>query len=134
MGNDLEPLGGQIIKSLRVGGEFPALRQLQIEHGDVQLPLGADLGIQLPQRPGGGVPGVGHQGLALQLPLGIDALEHGPGHVDLAPDNKPGQLFRQGHGNRADGAEILRHILPHPAVAPGGAPDEHTVPVFQGHG
>ena len=48
VGNDLEPLGGQIVKGLRVGGEFPALRQLQIEHGDVQLPLGADLGIQLP--------------------------------------------------------------------------------------
>ena len=48
MGDDLEPLGGQIVKGLRVGGEFPVLRQLQIEHGDVQLPLGADLGIQLP--------------------------------------------------------------------------------------
>ena len=134
MGNDLEPLGGQIIKGLRVGGEFPALRQLQIEHGDVQLPLGADLGIQLPQRPGGGVPGVGHQGLALQLPLGVDALKHGPGHVDLAPNDEPGQLFRQCHGNGTDGAEVLRHVLAHPAVSPGGAPDEHAVPVFQGHG
>ena len=134
MGDDLEPLGGQIVKGLRVGGEFPALRQLQIEHGDVQLPLGADLGIQLPQRPGGCVPGGGHQRLALQLPLGVDALKHGPGHVDLAPDDEPGQLFRQRHGNGADGAEVLRHVLPHPAVSPGSAPDKHAVPVFQGHG
>ena len=134
VGDDLEPLGGQIIKGLRVGGEFPALRQLQIEHGDVQLPLGADLGIQLPQRPGGGVPGVGHQGFALQLPLGVDALEHGPGHVDLAPNDEPGQLFRQCHGNGTDGAEVLRHVLAHPAVSPCSAPDKHAVPVFQRHG
>ena len=134
VGNDLEPLGGQIVKGLRVGGEFPALRQLQIEHGDVQLPLGADLGIQLPQRPGGGVPGVGHQGLALQLPLGVDALKHGPGHVDLAPNDEPGQLFRQCHGNGTDGAEVFRHVLAHPAVSPCSAPDKHAVPVFQRHG
>ena len=134
MRDDLEPLGGQIINGLRMGQEFPALRQLQIEHRDVQLPLGADLGVQLPQGTGGGVPGIGHEGLALQLPLGVDGLKHGPGHVDLPPDNEPGQLFRQGHRDGADGAEILRHVLPHPSVAPGGAPDEHTVPVFQGHG
>ena len=134
MGNDLEALSGQIVNGLRVGGEFPALRQLQIEHGDVQLPLGADFGIQLPQRPGGGVPGIGHQGLSLQLPFGVDGLKHRAGHIHLAPDNKPGQLFRQCHGNRADSPEILRHILAHPAIAPGSATDKHTVPVFQRHG
>ena len=55
--------GGQIIKGLRVGGEFPSLRQLQIEHRNIQLPLGADLRIQLPQRPSGGVPGLAMRGL-----------------------------------------------------------------------
>ena len=53
------------------------------------------LGVQLPQGPGGGVPGIGHEGLALQLPAGIDLREHRPGHIDLAPDDEPGQLLRQ---------------------------------------
>ncbi len=52
----------------------------------------------------------------------------------VIPDNKPGQLFRQRHGNRADSPEILRHILANPAIAPGSATDKHTVPVFQRHG
>ena len=133
VGNDLEMLAGQIVDGLRVGAECPPLRQLQIEHRDIQPPLGGDLGIQLPQGAGGGVAGIGHQRLALDLPPGVDLLEHAARHVDLAPDNEPGQLFRQCHGNGADGAEILRHVLPHPSVATGGAPDEHAVPVFQRH-
>ena len=133
MRNDLEMLAGQIVDGLRVGGECPPLRQLQIEHRDVQPPLGGDLGIQLPQGAGGGVAGIGQQRLALDLPPGVDLLEHAARHVDLAPDDEPGQLFRQRHGDGADGAEILRHVLPHPSVATGGAPDEHAVPVFQRH-
>ena len=134
MGNDLEVLGGQIVQRLRVGGERAALRQLEVEHSDVQPPLGGDLGIELAERAGGGVAGVGHEGLALDLTAGIDLLEHAAGHVDLAPDDKTGQLLRQRHGDGADGAEVLRHVLAHLAVAPGRAPDEHAVTVLQGHG
>ena len=134
VGDHLEVLGGHVVQGLRVVLEGLALRQLEVEHLDIQLPLRADLGVQLPQGPGGGVPGIGHEGLALQLPAGIDLREHRPGHIDLAPDDEPGQLLRQLHGDGADGLEVLRHVLPHPAVAPGGAPDEHAVPILQGHG
>ena len=134
VGNDLETLAGQIVDRLRVGAECPPLRQLQIEHRDIQPPLGGNLGIQLPQGAGGGVAGIGHQRLALDLPPGVDLLEHAARHVHLAPDDEPRQLLRQRHGDGADGAEILRHVLPHPSIAPGGAPDEHAVPVFQRHG
>ena len=45
-----------------------------------------------------------------------------------------GQLLRQRHGDGADGAQVLRHVLPYPAVAAGGAADEHAVPILQRHG
>ena len=103
MGDDLKPLGGQVVQRLGVGGELPPLGQLQVEHLDIQLPLGADLRVQLPQGAGGGVPGIGHQGLSLELPHAVDLLKHGAGHVDLAPDDEPGQLLRQRHGDGANG-------------------------------
>ena len=78
VGDHLEVLGGHVVQGLRVVLEGLALRQLEVEHLDIQLPLRADLGVQLPQGPGGGVPGIGHEGLALQLPAGIDLREHRP--------------------------------------------------------
>ena len=134
MGNDLEVLGSQIFQCLRVGGERAALRQLEVEHSDVQPPLGGDLGVKLAERAGGGVAGVGHEGLALDLTAGVDLLEHAAGHVNLAPDDKTGQLLRQRHGDGADGAEVLRHVLAHLSVAPGRTTDEHAVTVLQRHG
>ena len=134
VGDHLEMLGGQIVDGLRMSGKLPSLRQLQIEDGNIQPPLGGNLGIQLPQRAGRRVPRVGHQRLALDLPPGVDLLKDLAGHIDLAPHDEPGQLVRQNHGNGADGAEILRHVLPHPAVAPGSAADKHAVPILQRHG
>ena len=116
-----------------MAGKIPALAQLEVEDPDIQQPLGADLRIQLPQGPGGGVAGVGKEGLARLLPLAVELVEHVFGHEHLAPDDEPGQLLRQGHGDGLDGAQILRHVLPHPAVPPGGALDERAVPVLQGH-
>ena len=45
------------------------------------------------------VAGIGHQGLALDLPPGVDLLEHAAGHIDLAPDDEMRQLLRQRHGD-----------------------------------
>ena len=130
----LEVLGGQIIYGLGMAGEGPALGQLQVKHGDVQPALGGHLGVQLPQRAGCGVAGIRHQRLALDLPPGVDLLKDLTGHVDLTPHDEPGQLLRQGHGDGPNGAEVLRHVLPYPAVSSGGAADEDTVPVLQGYG
>ena len=127
-------LACQIVQRLGMAGKLPSLGQLQIEDGDIQPPLGGDLGIQLPQRARSGVAGIGHQGRALDLPSGVDLLEHAAGHIDLAPDNEMGQLLRQRHGDGADGGQVLCHVLPHSAVAAGRATDEHTVPVLQRHG
>ena len=133
LGDHREALALQIGDGLTVAGEGPPLRQLQVEHPDVQIPFGADLGVQLPERSRRGVPGVGEEVLSPLLPLAVQAVEHALGHEHLPPDDEPGQLLRQHQRDRADGAEVLRHILPHPAIAPGGALEKHAVPVLQGH-
>ena len=129
----LKVLSLQIFNGLGMGLEAAALTQLQVEDGNVQLALGGDAGIQLAQGACGGIAGIGHQGLPLDLAAGIDLLKHAAGHIDLATDDEAGQLLRQGHGQRADGAEILRHILTHAAIAAGGAAVEHTVAVLHRH-
>ena len=126
-------LVGQIVQRLRVGGERPALCQLQIKNSDIQPPGCGNFGIQLPQRAGSGIAGIGHQGLAFDLPLGVDLLEYAAGHIDLAPNDQMGQLLRQRHGDGANGAQVLCHVLPYPTVTAGSASDEHTVPVLQRH-
>ena len=59
VGNDLEVLGSQILQRLGVGGKCFSLCQLEIEDLNIQLPLGADLGVELAQRSGGGIAGIG---------------------------------------------------------------------------
>ena len=133
VGDHFEMLVGQIVQRLRVGGERPALCQLQIKNGDVQPPGCGNFGIQLPQRAGSGIAGIGHQRLAFDLPLGVDLLKYAAGHIDLAPNDQMGQLLRQRHGNGANGAQVLCHVLPYPTVTAGSAADEHAVPVLQCH-
>ena len=133
VGNDLEMEGFQIFQGFRMAGKGLALCQLDVKYQNIQLPLGGDLGVFLPQRAGGGVPGVGKGLLPVFLQCFIQCMEGFLGHEYLAPDDEPGGSPFQRHGNGADGAQILRHILAHIAVAPGGTPDELAVHVFQGH-
>ena len=103
MGNDPEPLGSQVVQCLLMGDKFPSLRQLEVKNLNIQLPLCADLGVQLPEGPGGGVPRIRQQGLSLDFPLGVQLLKDRPGHIDFSPDDEPGQLVRKDHGNRTYG-------------------------------
>ena len=57
--NDLEVLAAEVLQRLVMGRKAAALGQLQVKNQDIQLSLGGDLRIQLPQRTGGGVAGVG---------------------------------------------------------------------------
>ena len=133
MGNDLEMLAFQILQGFGVGAEGLALRQLDVEDLDIQFAGGGDPGVVLPQRTGGGVAGVGKEGLALHLQLGVEGFKNLLGHIDLPPDDEPGQRLGKAQGDGADGAQIFRHVLSHPAVAPGGAPDKHAVFILQRH-
>ena len=134
MGDGRESLFLQILDGLGMGGERPALCQLKVEHRNIQPAPGADLGVLLAQGASSSVAGIGHQGLSLQLQPVVDLLKNGAGHIHLAPDDEPGQLFRQDHGNGANGAQIPGDILALAPIAPGGALIEHAVPVFQSHG
>ena len=133
VGDHFEMLIGQIVQCLRVGSERPALCQLQIKNGDVQPPGCGDFGVQLPQRAGSSIAGIGHQRFAFDFPLGVDLLEHAAGHIDLAPNDQMGQLLRQGHGDGADSTQVLCHVLPYPTVTAGSAANKHAVPVLQCH-
>ena len=127
-------LGAHIVQRLLMRGKLSALSQLEIENGDIQLPLRGDLRVFLPQAARRGIAGIGHQGLALDLQTGVDLLKDSPGHIDLPPDDEPGQLVRQGHRYGTDGAQILRDILAGAAIAAGSALIKHAVSIFQGHG
>ena len=133
VGNHLETKAFQVFQRVTMTGKGHTLCQLHIEYQNVQLPLGRDPGILLPQRTGGGVSGVG-KGLFPRLFQGVIQFMEGLlGHIYFPPDNEPGRRVFQHHGNGADGPQILCYILAHCSVAPGGAPDKTAILVFQGH-
>ncbi len=111
-----------------------ALGQLNVENIDIQATLRGNLRVKLPQRTGGGVSGVGKQGLSLFLLPGVQLFEALFRHKYLAADNEPGGGVFQRHGNGTDGFQIFCHVLAHIPVPPGGAPDKDAVHIFQGHG
>ena len=132
--NHLEFQVFQVFQRLGMSGKFHALRKLDVENINVQSPLRRDFRVELPQRPGGGVPGIGKQGLSQFLLTQIQLFKALFGHENLAPDDKPGGCAGQGHGDGADGFQVFRHVLPYRTVAPGRAPDEFPVHIFQRHG
>ena len=117
-----------------MGLEFGALGKLEVEDQNIQLPLRRHGSVQLAQAARCGVSRIGKEALALCLPCGVELLEHLPGHEHLAPhDETVGRVFNV-HGDGTDGLEVLRHVLPRNAVAPGRAADKAAVDIFQGHG
>ena len=94
----------------------------------------AILGSNCRREPAAALRGLAMRGFPSISRWRVQFFEHGAGHVHLAPDDEPGQLLRQGHGDGADGSQVLRHVLPDAAVASGGATDEHAVPILQRHG
>ena len=134
VGNDLEAQGFEILQGLCMASEGLPLRQLDIEHQNIQLPFGGHLGILLPQGACRGVSGVGKGLLPVFLQGIIQSVEGLLGHEYLSPDNEPGRGTLQGHGNGADGLQVFRHILAYNAVSPGGPSYKLPIFIFQGHG
>ena len=122
------------VQGLGVSGVAAAGAELQIEADDVQLSGGRHLGIQLPHGACSRVSGIGKQRLAADLPLGVQLLKDGLGHIHLAPDDETLRRVLDVQRKGAHSAQILRHILAGDAVAPGSAADEDAVFVLQGHG
>ena len=130
LGVDGQPGRLEEVEGLGVAPEpRTALDLAELVGPEPQVPAGGDLGVLLPQRTGARVPGVGEEaqaGLALAL---VQLLERGRGHVHLAPHlEHGGRVAGQPLGDDGDGADVLGHVLPHHAVAPGRAP--HVPPVL----
>ena len=103
---------------------------------NVQRSPGGDAGIQQPQRAGGGVARVGEGRQPVRLELPVEAREGAPRHVDLAANFQAAQCASspcQAQGNAPDGAQVLRDVLAHPAVAARRAAHEFPVFVEQRH-
>ena len=103
---------------------------------EAQGPLGGDPGVQLAQGAGGGVAGVGVGAGSGGLGGGVQLGEGGVAQIDLAAhlDHRRPAGAGQPLGNFPQGAQVLGDVLPHPAVAAGGALDEDPVLVAQGGG
>ena len=113
--------------------KFHALGKLDIKDIDIQLPAGCDLGIQLAQRPGGSITGVGKEGFTLGLLPGVQRLKAALRHEHFTPDDEPCRGTLQRHGDGRNGLEVLRYILTDHAVTTGRATDKNTVFVLQRH-
>ena len=110
-----------------------ALDKLDIENIDIQSPLGGNLGIQLPQRTGGSISGIGKKGFTLFLLPLIQQSEALFRHKYLAPNDQSGRRVFDGHGDRPNGFQVFRNILAHIAVTTGCSTDKSSVHIFQGH-
>jgi hypothetical protein len=92
----------------------------------------AKRGIELPDRAGGGVARVGEGRLAGLGAALIEGAEVGDRQVDLAADLDQGGAVVDPQRDCLDRAQVLGHVLPHAAVAAGGAADQHSVAVGEG--
>ena len=115
---DLEAPFAGLFQTLPVGreGQFVAC---QLVERAVQSAPGHHGRRLLLERPGGGVAGVGEELLAVGLALGVEAVERGVGHQDLAPDLEMvgPSLAPQAQGHRAHRAHVGRHVVALHAVA-----------------
>ena len=91
----------------------------------MKRPPGGNAAVELPERPGSGVSRIGEELFAFRFLAGVERLEVLLMHDAFAADFKhlrifPGELQR----NRADRADVFRHVLAHGAVAAGGCRNE----------
>ena len=115
-------------------GKFDTFRQLDIENVNIQSTLGGNLGIQLPQRTGSCVAGIGKEGLPFRFLTGIELLKALLRHKHLTADDQSGRRILQIHGDRADGFDVFCHIFAHIAVTAGSAADKFAIDVLQRNG
>ena len=114
-------------------GKFDTFRQLDVENINIQSTLGGNLGIQLPQRTGSCIAGIGKEGLPFRFLTGIELLKALLRHKHLTADDQSGRRILQIHGDRADGFDVFCHIFAHIAVTTGSTADKFTVDVLQSY-
>src|SRR5262249_26988591 len=123
---DLESALAQPLERLRVARGLPAPQGGDAVAPDREGPGGGERGNQLPQRAGGSVARVCEGRLPLPRALLVHPGEAGDRQVDLAADLDQLRSVLDRQRDRLDRLQVLRDVLPHPPVTPGGAPGEHT--------
>src|SRR6185436_13165222 len=124
----------QRLELLPVGGRKVARLHHDFITGGDQGTVRGDLGIELAQSAGGGVPWVGEGVVAPLCDPAVERLKVGQPHVDFAADHQMRRRTGLGSQLQRDGPqgpEVDRHVLAGGAVAPRGAPDEAAVLVDQ---
>ena len=136
VGVDLEAEPFQECERVPVVVGHISLRVSEAVDEDVERPLGGHARVELPQRSGGRVAGVGVGIEALFLPALVELGELGLREKDLAARLESCRRAVSEHpeGDAADRPKVQGHILADEAVAPGGPADEETVLVGQGDG
>ncbi len=138
VGVDFQPPGPEMLQGLPVLLQIEARGFRDFIHKDVQRPFGGYLGIELADRAGCGVAGVGKQRLAGLLSLRVQGVEFIKAHEDFSAHHQPGGrvgLFRiqQGQGHLADGFDIGQDIFPCRPIASGGSGDQSGFLINQLH-
>ena len=89
--------------------------------------------VLLPQRPGGRVARVGERRLAIGDQRLVEGSELGDGEIDLAAhlQHLGDVVALQPLGDHGDRPDVGGHVLPDPAVAAGGGPDQPALLVDQ---
>ena len=86
-----------------MAGKLHAFCQLNIENVDIQTSLCCNFGIQLPQRTGRRISGVGEKRLAFRFLSGIQLFKALLRHEYLAANDQPVRCVFNGHGDGMNG-------------------------------
>ena len=112
---------GQFLQHLGMGLHRQSLSLAQCISKEIQRPPGRDFRVELPQRSGGGITGIGEQRLALFGPFPVQPLKCRFGHEHFAANFKTGRkcigICLQHQRNRADRFYIAGDIFAHFSVA-----------------
>ena len=117
-----------LFEALAVRGERQIVARQLVERAIEAAPCDDGRRLLL-ERAGRGVAGVGEEGLAGRFAFGVEAVERGVGHQDLAADfEEVGPVVAlQPQGHRADRADVGRHVVALRAVAARHGPQQPAV-------
>ena len=130
-----KPQRGQVVQAFLVAVQRHSLDTLQIEHKYGQPTAGSDGAVLLTQRTRRRVARVFKWLPVAELLLLHQLQKSIAGHIYFSPHfQKVRRSVWQALRDILYRREILRYVFPHNAVAPGGAPNKNTIPVFQADG
>jgi hypothetical protein len=133
VGIDFEAEAGEFVEGGGMGVQGGLAVAEEVVGVEVELAGGGNGGIEDAEGAGGGIAGVGVEGLAVLLALFVEAIEGVAGHDDFAADLK-GLLEGDAQGQATDGTGVFGDILAGKPVAAGDGALEQAAGVVDGEG